>query len=386
MQVSAAISLRSSTRSAVREVVAEVADGLGGEPPDLAFFFISRHHAPQMEEAFSQAAATSGARHFLGCSASGVLAAGTEAEDRPSLCLWAAILPGTDLASFEIQLEQTPEGQAFSGLPTLPEGPSTLVLLGEPYSFPVGGFLDRLRVDHPEVQVVGGMASSARSPGENRLFVRDRIAVDGAVGVSIGGRSAVRPLVTQGCRPFGKAFVATRARDHELIELGGAPALERLETEVGLLSDHERSLLSLGLHVGRALDASRVSSAEGDFLVRGVNAIHRERGTIEVSEPVRVGQTIRFHLRDPHAAGEDLRLLLEEAREEWSEPPAGGLLVACAGRGSRLFGREGHDSRRVLEVFDGLPLAGFFAAGELGPLGPRSYRHGVSAVLALFGG
>jgi small ligand-binding sensory domain FIST len=38
----------------------------------------------------------------------------------------------------------------------------------------------------------------------------------------------------------------------------------------------------------------------------------------------------------------------------------------------------------VGELLDDPPLAGFFAAGELGPVGSRNFLHGFTASLALF--
>lgn len=90
--------------------------------------------------------------------------------------------------------------------------------------------------------------------------------------------------------------------------------------------------------------------------------------------------------------------------QQLREPPLGGVLITCTGRGSRLFDRPHHDASAVIRAFAPgnagetaakigeeidparpmLPLAGFFAAGEIGPVGDQSYLHGQSAVLALF--
>jgi small ligand-binding sensory domain FIST len=35
-------------------------------------------------------------------------------------------------------------------------------------------------------------------------------------------------------------------------------------------------------------------------------------------------------------------------------------------------------------VLEGAPAAGFFAAGEIGPVGGRSFLHGFTATLAVF--
>ena len=52
-----------------------------------------------------------------------------------------------------------------------------------------------------------------------------------------------------------------------------------------------------------------------------------------------------------------------------------------------MFGRADHDAATVQESLGpGLPLAGFFANGEIGPVGGRNFLHGFSATIALFRG
>ena len=93
--------------------------------------------------------------------------------------------------------------------------------------------------------------------------------------------------------------------------------------------------------------------------------------------------------------------------QQLHEPPAGVLVITCNGRGTRLFDRPDHDAGAVARAFrhaaggesiakvgqeivsDGPtagqpPVAGFFAAGEIGPVGDESFVHGHTACLALF--
>ena len=67
-------------------------------------------------------------------------------------------------------------------------------------------------------------------------------------------------------------------------------------------------------------------------------------------------------------------------------PPAGALVFSCNGRGSAMFGLPDHDATVVAEELGGAPAAGFFAAGEIGPVGCRSFLHGFTATVAVFPG
>jgi small ligand-binding sensory domain FIST len=105
----------------------------------------------------------------------------------------------------------------------------------------------------------------------------------------------------------------------------------------------------------------------------------RERGALAIGERVDIGQTLQFHVRDAASADDDLRALLA------GEHADGALLFTCNGRGTHLFGVADHDTGVVDELLGPVPLAGMFCAGEIGPVGPRSFVHGFTASLALFG-
>jgi small ligand-binding sensory domain FIST len=51
-----------------------------------------------------------------------------------------------------------------------------------------------------------------------------------------------------------------------------------------------------------------------------------------------------------------------------------------------MFGRPGHDVYAIGQALSGATIGGFFCAGEIGPVGSRSFLHGFTATLALFPG
>ena len=53
----------------------------------------------------------------------------------------------------------------------------------------------------------------------------DEILTDGFVGVSLSGPIEIETVVSQGCRPIGRTFVITKARENVIEQLGGKPAL-----------------------------------------------------------------------------------------------------------------------------------------------------------------
>ncbi len=122
-------------------------------------------------------------------------------------------------------------------------------------------------------------------------------------------------------------------------------------------------------------------------LFRGILGANPETGAIAVGDEVEVGQTLQFHVRDAASADQDLqRTLEEETAALGGQRPAGALLFTCNGRGSRLFPEPDHDARLLAKVLAEIPVAGFFCAGELGPVGGQNYLHTFTASIALFPG
>jgi small ligand-binding sensory domain FIST len=188
--------------------------------------------------------------------------------------------------------------------------------------------------------------------------------------------------VSQGCRPIGQSFVVTKAEQQVIHELGGRPPLEYLHELFSGLSERERNLVNNGLHIGCVINEYRESFGRGDFLIRNCLGVDRKTGAIAAADFFRRGQTVQFHVRDAETADEDLRELLSRTAAEFR--PEGCLLFTCNGRGSRMFDVADHDATAVRNAWPDLPLAGFFAQGELGPVGGKNFIHGFTASAALF--
>jgi small ligand-binding sensory domain FIST len=223
------------------------------------------------------------------------------------------------------------------------------------------------------------MASAARSPGGNRLALNDQVFTDGAVGALVGPGVTVSSVVSQGCRPIGRPLAVTRAEGNIIYQLAGQPALNRLlQMAKDGMSERDVELINQGLHLGVVIDEHKVDFGRGDFLIRNVIGADRSNGAIAVGDTVEVGTTVQFHVRDAEAADEDLRELLAERTAD------GVLLFTCNGRGSRLFAKPDHDAGVIGDLLGDPPISGFFAAGEVGPVGGHNFVHGFTASMALF--
>jgi len=143
-------------------------------------------------------------------------------------------------------------------------------------------------------------------------------------------------------------------------------------------------LAANGLLLGIVIDENRPEYERGDFLVRGLVDVDEQSGSVTVGDLVRVGQTARLQVRDGASADEDLRAALSKQLRELPAPPAGALVFTCNGRGEGMFGTPDHDALTLEEELAGAPAAGFFAAGEIGPVGGIHFLHSFTATVAVF--
>lgn len=376
MTFAAAISRHPSSPDATAEVVGEVLER-GGPTPDLALVFCSTAHAGAFDDIVGTVRALVGPRRLLGVTASGVVGGPEEVEDEPALSLWTGSL-GYVPEPVRVTAAGTSAGVALQGLPQPVAGRrQTVLLLADPFSLPVPDILDVVAAGGRPVPVIGGLASSGLSPGRNRLALDGEVHHDGGVGVLLDD---VQTVVSQGCRPVGQPMIVTRVEGNMLGELAGRGAVEQLELLLARLGPDDRALVAEGgLHIGIVADEHQVDFDRGDFLVRNVVGVDRERGALAVGATPEVGTTVQFLLRDAASADEDLRALMADRGEA-----AAALLFTCNGRGRRLFGQPDHDARVVADHTPGRAVAGMFCAGEIGPVGPRSFLHGFTASVLLF--
>lgn len=377
MPYAAAVSAHPVPSYAVGEVVGQLLESIGPEP-DLLVLFAGASHTGALEDVVRTVAELLRPRVFVGCTASTVVGGDREFEDVPALSLWAA--RGVLASAHRLEAERRDGGVAITGFPhasDLLDEAKAILVLADPYSFPVDHLLDGLREQSGvSLPVVGGLASAGRAPGGNRLVLDGDVLSSGAIAVLLGG-SGVDTVVSQGCRPIGSPMIVTKGEGNLVHELAGQPALQRVQDILRSLSPDEIELARNGLHLGRVVDESKVTFERGDFIVRSVLGADPRADVVAVGDDVPVGATVQLQVRDASTADEDLRALLR------GRTASGALLFTCNGRGTHLFGAPDHDASVITEAL-GAPLAGMSCAGEIGPVGDRSFLHGFTASVALF--
>ena len=120
------------------------------------------------------------------------------------------------------------------------------------------------------------------------------------------------------------------------------------------------------------------------------------RRAIAVADHVEPGMRLVFCQRDVAAARRDLVRICSEIREELAPETLhagtagdpgdgaremlGAIYVSCSGRGGPHFGGPSAELQIVRHALGDVPLAGFFAGGEIA----RHHLYGYTGVLTVF--
>jgi small ligand-binding sensory domain FIST len=351
---------------------------LAASLPDLVVVFASAAYQSQYAAILSEVRRRTRATDIVGCSASAVIAGQRELEDQPGIALLALRLP--DAASLATR-HLRPEEADMRLVAHMPGASCNgLIVLADPFTLNVEVLVRGLERDYPGVPILGGLATGDPTVRQTCLFHGTDVWTEGAVMVGLGGSVGLRAIVSQGCEPIGLPWTITDAEQNIIRTIGGRPAYQVLVETVQELDPDTRGRAARNLLVGVAMNEYRDEFRRGDFLIRNLIGADQAGGAIAVAAEVHVGQTIQFQIRDAHAADEELRAMLNGVSDAST---AAALLFACNGRGVGLFGAPDHDAKTVQQSIGGVPLAGLFCNGEIGPVGARTFVHGFTASLAL---
>jgi small ligand-binding sensory domain FIST len=391
MKWASAMGLDADWSTAVDSAAVRVRAGLGAESPDLLLAFVSPHFRSAYGQIAARLRETLPAGVFCGCSAIGVIGGGREVEQAPAVSLIGASLPGVTVRPYFTDTVDLPDEDASPSAWTSwlglreADGPMHFILLADPFSANVEGFVGGLDYAFPDTVKVGGVASGAGEAGQNAIFVDEQVYREGLLAIVLSGNVEVDTIVAQGCRPVGEPMTITCCNNNLLLEVDGSSPAAYLQQLMNRMDDYDRTLLENSLFLGLEMDPLKGTQKQGDFLIRNLLGVDHQSGAMATGVSLHEGQVIQFHLRDKQSAAEDLQGRLDAYRREGRlEEVRGSLLFSCMGRGQYLYGAADHDSRMFQESLGDIALGGFFGNGEIGPVGASTYIHGYTSAFALF--
>ncbi|MDH3215493.1 MAG: FIST C-terminal domain-containing protein [Candidatus Krumholzibacteria bacterium] len=385
MRFASATSTEAELLTAIPDLASKIRRQGLADAIDFALIFLSSHFGDEVE-AFARAINDElKPRMLVGCTGEGVIGSNEEIERTPAITLVAARLPNAVVEPLVFRAPQLHKmlGGSVSLFDSCkpPDSTRMFLMIADPFTTPMDDLLGAFNTAFPGTPIIGGMASGAPAPGKSALIVGNEVVRDGAIAVAFAGELDVDIIVSQGCRPIGPVFRVTNAKDNVIADLEGETPLDCLQELLSEMSGEERELLRNGLFVGRAIDSKKELLGRGDFLIRGVMGIDQDSGAITVGDYIDEGEVVQFHVRDALTAKEDLEMMLTP--HALFGQPSGAFLFSCNGRGTRLYDYANGDISAIRQFFPGINLAGFFCAGEIGPIGGKNFLHGHTASLAL---
>ncbi|MCB1955076.1 MAG: FIST C-terminal domain-containing protein [Rhodocyclaceae bacterium] len=341
----------------------------------LGFCYLTDYYAADADAILAALGSRFPDTEWVGSVGVGVCANGQEYFDRPAMSLMLAPLAPADFRIFSGRrpLGRDLDFQAHTAL-VHAEGatPDLQELLLELADRTTTGYL------------FGGLAASR----ERSFAIAGEVLSGGLSGVAFGAGVEVMSRVTQGCQPVGPARRVTEFQGHFLIGLENQPALACALSDLGLPEDVDqdelaRMLAATLVGISRGHDDS--APAPGRFgtatLVRHILGVDPEAGVLAIAEELGPEMELSFCARNPDAALADLRRAARELRDAAAgRRIAGALYVSCSGRGGDHFGAPNAELVAIRDAIGDVPLAGFFAGGEIA----RDRLYGYTGVLTLF--
>ena len=382
------VSKHSKFQDATQEIIENVRSNFN-EQVDLGVLFISEEFMEFYGDVANELRQKLNIVHVIGCSSGGVIGNGIEIERKPALSLTVASLPDVQINPFHLEQQDLPHSPTahpdWRLELNIPEKPiPNFILLADPFSFSTDIFLDGLDKSYPNSPKIGGLASGAREPGLNALYLNDNIYQAGLVGIALTGQIKMNTIVAQGCRPIGNPHFITRCQGNMLFELDGKPAAKVIDELYISLNESDKKLFQTSLFLGIVMREHQDKYEQGDFLIRNIMALDPETQALAVVTLLKDNMVVQFHLRDAQTSTQDLQTLLGQYKKDQASTTKGALLFSCLGRGEYLFGEPNHDSNMFKQFLGDVSLGGFFCNGEIGPVHGSTFIHGYTSSFGLF--
>ena len=356
----------------------------------LGFLYITDALGPDAAHILELVRTVTGVQRWVGACGVGVCAGASAYVDRPAVALLLGAFAPDDFCLFPpVDLDMAPVRAALG--PWLGAHEPMLVLAhGDPLSDN-----DPAHTLAELAQEVGGFFAGGLASARGRhVQFADAVVEGGLSGAAFSADIEVMTTLSQGCAPMGAPHIITRARENMVLELDGRPAFAVFAEELRALAQaggpsaeiEEGGTVNIRGEVHVAFPVPGHETR--DYLVRHALGIDPDDGWIAVAYPVREGMPMMFVHRDDATVRADLsRALLElrarAVRQKGTFAPRGALYISCVARANGVFtadGAPGGEMALVREILGDIPLAGFYANGEIA----GGHLYGYTAVVILF--
>jgi hypothetical protein len=226
----------------------------------------------------------------------------------------------------------------------------------------------------------GGGANNYFNMEEPTYQYCDDEVISGGVSYALlSGKVQAGWAISHGCIPIGGERIVTRSEGSVIYEIDGRPATDVLKEylpEGALVEDRDwmRYAISLSL----CFKAPSYMKDE-EYVVRGTPAVRMADGSIIVQTEVEEGTRVWFSSRDEEKISTGLDRMAAQIKDQLDgAQPKLVFQFECATRGKMMFREQ--EKLQILKRFrqsldPDAPWAGYYCAGEIGPVEEHNLRH-----------
>lgn len=335
-----------------------------GHEASLGFVYLSEQHAAHFADIVRKLKVDTGIQHWAGTIGSAVCATNTEYYDQAALVVLITDIPEQHFHVFN----------SIQSLPTLAnsEGVHVAAVHADPRNGQLADLIANLPDKIGNGYLVGGLSSS-----QTHFYqLADELCEGTISGVLFDEQVPIITGLSQGCSPVGPVHTLTESDSNIALTIDNRPALEVMKEDIGEIL--ARDLNRVGGYIFAGFPVADTDT--GDYLVRNLLGIDPESGALAIGDYLHDGRSIMFCKRDGRTAVEDLQRMLNKLKQRARGKIKGALYFTCLGRGQHMFGEPHRELLLISEILGEIPLAGFYANGEIA--GNRLY--GYTGVLTLF--
>ena len=341
---------------------------LGDIPAEVnvAFIYATDDFSHEVNNLLEELKIKTNIKNWIGTIGKGICSSNQEFYEQAAVTIMLADFPDDSFTVFN-GMENAPLATENSF------GLNFSLIHGDPRNGLVTEHINALPEKIGNGYLIGGITSSS-----NHFFQIANDITEGDIsGIVFNENVPVITGLSQGCTPISETHTLTKADQHIAISIDNRPALDVFKEEIG-------DVLSRNIDraAGYIFAAFPIQERDtGDYLVRDIIGIDEKNKHIAIADNMKNDSAIIFCKRDGQSAIQDMqRMLLDIKKRLGKQKAKGAIYISCLGRGKNLFGNDSEELKMISEELGDIPLAGFYANGEIA--GDQLY--GYTGVLTIF--